>query len=215
VKTDGHSNGPPNYTKRIVWACVGQLLLVVVLFVWNDFLPSWINHLVVAVVFLLPPLAYLTLFAKPSVRHAWLDLVQGSWALIVFALSAFNRLFRPSTVMKLGLLIASLKRIPTTSDEWITCCVLPFKICVVVTIPMIWIFEKIISCSSYFRPPGRVLRLSYEFFFEFYLVSLLGLLLGALLQVIFCRAGRATTTLRFFLFGFFLLFITMLFPRVI
>lgn len=194
---------------------VGQMLLVVALFVWSDLFPSWLNRILVVSVILLPPLVYLTALARPSMRHAWRDLLLDSWVTIVFVVKEFARLFRPATVMKLVRFVVSLKPMPATADEWITCCVLPFKTCIVATFPMIWIFEKIVAHSPYFRPYGRVFGLSYNLIFECYLASLLALLLGALLQAIFCHAERATTTLRFFLLGFVLLFISSLIPWAI
>jgi len=211
VNTDKQANKLPNFTRRMLLVFVGQMMLVVVLFVWNDFFPSWLNQVIVVSVILFPPLAYLTLLAKPPVRHAWRDLLLDTWALIVSAVLTFVRLFHPATVMKLGRLVVSLKPLPATADEWITCCLLPFKTCVVATFPMIWTFGKIIS---HFHPHGRSFSPSFEPVFQCFLISLLALLLGALLQAIFCRAGRATTTLRFFLLGLVLLFFSASMPRI-
>ena len=131
-------------------------------------------------------------------RQAWRDVLLDSWTLFVSAGTAFVRLFRPATVMKLVRFVVSLKPMPTTADEWITCCVLPFKTCIVATFPMIWAFEKI---HSHFQPYDRVFWPSFELIFQCYQISLLALLFGAFLQAIFCCAGRATTTLRFLLLG--------------
>ena len=199
----------------MLWVFVGQMLLVVALFVWNDFFPSWLNQAIVVSVILLSPLAYLAVLAHPSMRQAWRNLLRDSWLLIVSVASAFIRLFHPATVIKLMRFIVSLKPMPATVDEWITCCVLPFKTCIVVAFPMIYIFEKIVSHSPYFRPYGRTFGLSFDLIFESYSISLLALLLGALLQAIFCRTGRATTTLRFFLLGLVLPFVVSLIPRAI
>lgn len=212
VKADGHINSPPNYTKRIIGAFVGQLMLVMALFVWSDFLPSWINRLIVATVFLLPLLAYLTVLARTSTRQAWRNLLMDSGVFAVSAGRALGRLFHPDTAMKLARFMASLKPVPNTVDEWITFCVLPFKTCIVATFPIIWIFEKLVSYSHYYRPYGRTFGLSFEIIFEGYLFSLLALLLGAMLQAIFCHTGRATTTLRFFLLGLVLLFVLTFIP---
>jgi hypothetical protein len=210
VSTDNQANKLPNFTRRLLLVFVGQMLLVVVLFVWSDFFPSWLNRVIAASVIIFPPLAYLTVLARPAMRKAWRDLLLDSLALIFSAAGATARQFRPATVMKLVRLVTSLKPMPATVDEWITFCVLPFKTCIVATFPMIWIFEKIISHTAYYRPYGRTFGLSFELLFECYLISLLALLLGALLQGIFCRAGRATTTLRFFLAGLVLLFVLAL-----
>jgi len=113
--------------------------------------------------------------------------------------------------MKLVRFVASHKPMPTTTDEWITFCVLPFKTCVAVTIPMIWAFEKIIS---HFQPYGRATSPPFQLIFQYYLISFLALLSGALLQAVSCRPGRATTTLRYFLLGIVLLFVSMFIPQI-
>ena len=145
-------------------------------------------------------------------RHAWRETLRDTWSLIISIVRVFSRLFLPSTFMKFARFIVSRKPVPTTIDGWITLCVLPFKTCIVATFPTIWIFEKLISNFSHFRPYGRTLGLSYEPLVECFLISLLGLLIGAFLQALFCRAGRATVTLRFFLFGFILVLVSILFP---
>ncbi len=213
MNADKQTKKLPNFTRRMLWVFVGQMALVVGLFVWNDFFPSWLNRAIVVSVIFVSPLAYLAVLTHPSMRQAWRDLLRDSWSLFVDAMFWIIRLFRPATVMKLVRFVTSLKPMPATVDEWITCCVLPFKTCIVVAFPMIWIFEKIVSYSPYFRPYGRTFGLSFDLIFECYLISLLALLLGALLQAIFCRAGRAATTLRFFLWGLVLPLVVTLMPR--
>ena len=186
------------------------MLLVAALFAWSEFFPSWLIRVIVVTAILFPPLAYLTVLARSSIRQAWRDVLLDSWALIVSAVMALARIFRPATVMRLVRVVVSLKPMPTTVDEWLTCCVLPFKTCIVATLPMIWVFQKF---TAHFRPYGRF-QPSYELIFQCYLISLLALLFGALLQAVFCRAGRATTTLRFFLLGFVLIFISAFTPRL-
>jgi hypothetical protein len=190
----------------MLWVFVSQMLLVVALFVWNDFFPPWLNQVIVVSVILLSPLAYLTVLAKPVMRHAWRETLRDTWSLIISITRACGRLFLPSTFMKLVRFIASLEPVPTTIDGWITLCVLPFKTCVAATFPVVWIFEKVLSYTSYYRPYGRVFGLSYDLIFQFYLISLLALLFGAVIQGIFCHTGRATVTLRFFLLGLALIF---------
>ncbi len=199
----------------MLWVFVGQMLLVVALFMWSDFLPSWLNQAIIVSVILVSPLAYLTVLTKPAMRAAWRETLRDTWALNISIIRACGRLFLPSTFMKFMRFIASLKPVPTTIDGWITVCVLPFKTCIVATFPMIWIFEKFISNFSHFRPYGRTLGLSYEPLVECFLISLLGLLIGAFLQALFCRAGRATVTLRFFLFGIILICVSLIFPQAI
>ena len=189
-----------------------QILLVATLFLWSDFFPPWLNRAIMVSVILFPPLAYLTVFIRPAMRQAWHSLLRDFWMLLVSIAVVFIRLFNPASVLKLTKQVASLKPTPTSVDEWITFCILPFKTCVAATFPIIWTFEKI---TTYFQPYGRSFPPSFELLFLSYLISLLALLLGAGLQAIFCRPGRATTTLRFFLLGFVLLLAFILFPRAI
>jgi hypothetical protein len=190
----------------MLWVFVAQMVLVVVLFAYSDIFPSWVNRVIVLSVFFFPLLAYLTVLARPSIRHAWHDLILDSWSFIVCVVRAIGNLFRPATAMKLVYFVGSLKRIPATIDEWITLCILPFKTCVVTTFPLIWIFEKILAHTTYYQPYRRSFGLSYQLLFECYLISLLALLFGAVIQGLFCKPGRVTTTLRFFLVGLVLLF---------
>ena len=195
----------------MLWVLVGQLTLMVALFAWNDCFPSWANRMIMALVILIPPIAYLTVLAQPSVRQAWRSLLRDCYLSAVTIPPAVVHLFSLATVKRVVILVMSLKPMPNTVDEWITCCVLPFKTCVVATIPMILVFAKI---SSRFRLYNSANSPSFELIFQFYLISMSALLFGALLQAIFCRPGRATTTLRYFLLGIVLLFIPMFMPRI-
>lgn len=197
----------------MLWVFVGQIALVAALFAWSDVFPQWLSCVIVTAVIVVSPLAYLTVLLKPAMRQAWREILQDCWMMTRDIVMAFIHLFRPATAMKLVRVVTSLKPVPTTVDGWITLLALPFKTCIVTVFPLIWLFERIASHSSYFRPYGRTFGLSYELLFECYLVSLMGLLFGALLQGIFCRAGRATVTLRFFLLGIVLLFILTSIPR--
>jgi hypothetical protein len=167
MNEDKPANSLPNYTRRMLWVFVGQLLLVVALFVWSDFFPSWLNQVVMVSVILLSPLAYLTVLAKPVMRHAWRETLRDTWLLIISIIRACGWLFLPSTFMKFVRFIASLKPVPTTIDGWITLCVLPFKTCIVAAFPVVWIFEKVLSYTAYYRPYGRVFGLSYDLIFNF------------------------------------------------
>jgi hypothetical protein len=219
VNQDKSANRLPNYTRRIFWVFVGQMLLTFACFscafFWSDFFPARLCQIMTLWALFFSPVVYLAVLAKPILHIAWRELLRDTLLFIFSAVRAFGRLFLPSTFMKLVRLVASLKPAPTTFDEWITLCVLPFKTCVIITFPMIWIFQKIMSHSSYFRPYGRAYGISYELLAECFLFSLLGLLLGALLQAIFCRSGRATVTLRFFLLGVIFIFVSMIFPQAI
>jgi hypothetical protein len=83
----------------MLFVFVGQMVLIVALFAWNNFFPLWLNRVIAATVILFPPLAYLTVLARPSMRQAWRNLLLDSWALIISAIVSFVRLFRPATVM--------------------------------------------------------------------------------------------------------------------
>ncbi len=173
-------------------------------FFWSDFFPARLCQTMTLWALFFSPLVYLAVLAKPIMRIAWRELLRDTLLFIFSIVRAFGRLFMPGTFMKLVRFVASLKKAPTTFDEWITLCVLPFKTCVIVTFPMIWMFEKVISLFHHSRPyflqDGQIIL-------ELYLFSLLALLCGALIQAIFCSRGGATNTLRVFLLGLVVLFV--------
>lgn len=192
----------------MLWVIPGQAVLLIALLNWCDSFPFWLNRIFVVSVILLPVLAYLIVLSHPSILQAWHDLLLDCWQQTLSASRAFSQLLHPATIIKLMRLVGSIRLMPATIDEWITFCVLPFKTCIVAAFPIFWLLEKTTSPAVNSRPYGRALGLSYELLLECYLISLLALLSGALIQAICCRAGRATTTLRFFLLGLILLFLT-------
>ena len=199
-----------------MWVFVGQMIFVAagLLCALRNILPSRFCQAVLLWSLFLSPLVYLAVLAKPIKHIGWREPLRDAWALTASILRTFGRLFLPSTFMKLVRFVASLKPLPTTVDGWITLGVLPFKTCIAATFPVIWIFEKVLVNNAYFHPYGRVFGLSYDRIFQFYLISLIALFFGSVLQGIFCRAGRATVTLRFFLVGFVVLFFVALMPRI-
>ncbi|HEX5398405.1 MAG TPA: hypothetical protein VFY06_05085 [Verrucomicrobiae bacterium] len=212
MKADGETQIPPNCTRQMIGVFAGQLVLVAALCAFSDSFSAWLNWLVAITVIALPPLAYLKVLASPSMRREWRELLADSWKFFFSVSVAFARLFRPATFAKLARIVVSLKPAPNTVDEWITCCVLPFKAWVVLTFPTIWLVEKIVT---WIQPHHGGSRPSFDVVIQWYLISLLGLLFGALLQALFCRPGRAFTTLRFFLWGIASLLILALVPRLI
>ena len=210
VSQDNSANSLPNYTRRIFWVFVGQMLLVLssVFAGLTDLFPSRFCQAIALWALILSPLVYLAVLAKPIMSIAWKQLLWDIWSIVFAIIRGCGRLFSPMTFIKLVRFIATLKPVPTTNDGWITLCIMPFKTCVVATFPVIWIFEKALSYTSYYRPYGRVFGLSYDHIFEFYLISLLALLFGAAIQGLLCPTGRATVTLRFFLLGLVLGFFT-------
>ncbi|HEY4415035.1 MAG TPA: hypothetical protein VGO57_05020 [Verrucomicrobiae bacterium] len=209
----GHADKLPNYTRQMLWVFFTQMLLLVAVFIGRDFFPSWLSRIIMVMAILFPPITYLYTFTRAPIRRAWHDLLRSFWKLFISMLRAIARCFHPATIKQLFRLVTSLQTAPTTADEWITFGVLPFKTCVVITFPLIWLFNTIISHSSNFPYYSRAGGLSYQFLYECYFISLLGLLIGALLQSLFCPAGRVTVTLRFFLLGLILLFGATLFPQ--
>jgi hypothetical protein len=188
----------------MLWVLVGQLILMVALFVWYDCFPSWVNRIIMAAVILIPPMAYLTVLAQPSVRQSWRWLFR---ELCLFALlipPAVKQLFSFRTIANLAHLVRSMKPYPESLDGWIALCLFPFKTYIVVTIPYIYISLKIYAL---FHPLSPGTLESGGVFLEGYLLSFLVLLLGALVQALICRAGRATQTLGIFLLGIIYFFV--------
>ena len=204
----------PNFTRRMLWVVAGQMLLVVALLVWSEVFPRWLNELIVVSAVVVPPLAYLTVFTRPAMRQAWRNLLLDSWASVVFLVVGFVRLFRPAIIIKLFRYVATMKKMPDTLDEWITFCILPFKTCIVAMFPVIWASKQFIT-HILGRPTHYSEGLEW-LVAQCLVISFLALLLGAGVQAILCRAGRATTTLRFALLGFgfllILFFLSVLLP---
>jgi hypothetical protein len=204
MKPDGQSNTPPNYTRRMLWVFVGQLMLIAAFFIWNDSIPSLINRIIAAAAIIFPVIAYLTLFAQPSVRQAWRWVFREFYRFALSIPSVLKYWFSFKTVVRLARLVRSMKTFPKSLDGWLAFCLLPFKTYIVVTIPFIYISLKIYAL---FHPLRRETLESGDIFLEGYLISFLVLLLGALLQALICRAGRATQTLGIFLLGIIYFFV--------
>ena len=188
----------------MLWVFVGQLILIAAWFLWNEAIPSWINYVIAATVIIFPVIAYSTLLAQPSVRQAWRWLLREFYLFALLIPPALKHWFSFRTVVSLVRLVRSLKTFPESLDGWIALCLLPFKTYIMVTIPIIFISLKI--CARFY-PLRRGTLESGGIFLEGYLLSFLVLLIGALLQALICRAGRATQTLGIFLLGIIYFFV--------
>ena len=187
----------------MLWVFVGQMMLMVALFVWNDCFPSWVNRIIMATVILFPLMAYLTVLAQPSVRQAWRSLLRDCYLFAVSIPPAIARLFSFATVVKLVQIVTSLKPFPETADDWIALVLFPFKTYIFVAFPFVWLCVKF---ATLFHPVGRELGDVLFIIYLGYLFSIAILILGSLLQALVCRSGRATQTIYFILLGFVLLF---------
>ena len=99
-------------------------------------------RLFAAIAILFTPLAYLVLLKQPPVRAAWLYLFKDFVRFLAVITPAIIHLFSYQSVKQMVRAVISLKKFPDTLDEWITFCVLPFKTCIIVTFPMIWILPS-------------------------------------------------------------------------
>ena len=204
VKRDGTMKAPPNHTRRMLCVLVGQVLLIAALFVWNDLFPSWVNQIIVITLIFFPPLAYLTVLAQSSVRQEWRWLFRELYLFALLIPPAMKHLFSFRTIVSLARLVRSMKPYPESLDGWVTLCLFPFKTYIVVAYPFTYISMKLFLL---FSPMRREFWGLGEIIVEGYLLSLVILLLGALLQALICRAGRATQTLGIFLLGIIILFV--------
>jgi len=182
----------------MLWVFVGQTSLIICLFVWGEDLPPWIDRVIVVAVFGLPLVAYLTVLAQPSVRDNWGSFLRGLYQGVISIPSIVKSFFTFTTITSLVRFVISMKTFPETRDGWIALPLFPFKAYVVLAFPFVYICLKL---RAAFHPialqsseVGGVIILGYVY-------SITVLLVGALIQALVCRSGRATNTICFILYG--------------
>ena len=99
-----------------------------------------------------------------------------------------------------------MRIVPKTLDDWIGLTILPFKTFVILGF-MLFVLLLIFDRSLLFPRHGVGAYMGYALGFG-YLICVPCLLLGALIQSLFCERGAATSTLVFFTLAF--LFLLML-----
>lgn len=84
----------------------------------------------------------------------------------------------------------NLTILPKSKDEWIALAVFPFKVWVLVALPFFTFFSAYVS-AEHVRYGTTALG---EAVISGYMLSILALLAGAVIQSIFCERGAATRT---------------------
>ncbi len=192
-----------NPTRWLVWSLAGQVMLTAILIKQYDFLPARANHALVAAIVLLPPIAYLPTMLQSRTRSALIHLIWECWQFVFALWRSFKSLFTRTTISRGIQYFASLKAFPTKIDEWFSVCLLPFKTCIVMAVPVLWLFRKYLAWLHVYHPRNEI---SCNLIVQLYLVSLVLLLIGALIQSDFGQKRQATATLRYFFAGMILLF---------
>jgi hypothetical protein len=187
-------------TRRMVWAFLGQLILIACLYVTGDFLAPGAIKIAVVIIILLPFLAFLTVIAQPAVYRAWGEALGELFEAAVASARAVRNWLRLATLIRLWHAILKLPAFPRTADGLFALVLFPCKVYVALAFP----FLVLTSCALTVHEPRFAYGSSSDaktFLLEGYALSLVVLLLGALLQSLFSRRGRSTQTVLMFLLG--------------
>lgn len=177
-----------------------ECVILIAMLMFLDRFPAWILTVCGMVALALPIVCYLTVVADPVVYRSWLDVGDQFRRFMVTGVRVLRASLSIDTIRKgLGLL-RGMKICPTTSDDWFAFFLFPFKVYVVVAIPFVWSFLAVNSLFSV--APGRMLQFGvYILTCECYILCLLVLLTGALLQALFSKRGYSAQTILLFVLG--------------
>ncbi len=183
---------------------IGQLMLIAILFAFVDYLPSWILRMLVLAAAILPLVAYLTIIVQPPVYHAWQSLLRSLYHAGVSFITTLWGWFSVKSVVRVCHLVRNLRTFPSTPDAWVALVLFPFKVFVLMAIPFLWGY---CSLMRWVEPRSAYLRFREATFAisGVYILCLGILLLGALVQALFCHRGRSTQTVCVFVVGFILM----------
>ena len=193
----------------MVWAFIGQMTLIVSLFAFIDCFPSWVLKVMVASALLLPIGAYITIVVRPQVYHAWQSTLREMFEFGSLCITALLGFFRLGTILRVWQFFTTLRTFPGTADEWGALFLFPFKIYVLVALPFLWLA---VSVRHLIEPRFAHVRFAEATYAvsEGYVLCLMILLVGALVQALFSHRGRSSQTLLMFALG--VLFLRLLLP---
>jgi hypothetical protein len=197
------------YTRRMVWAFIGQMTLIVSLFAFIDCFPSWVLKVMVAATFLLPIGAYITIAVRPPVYHAWQSTLHEMFEFGSSCITELRGCFRLRTILRVWQFVTTLRAFPGTADEWGALFLFPFKLYVLMALPFLWLS---VSVRHLIEPRFAYVRFAEATYAvsEGYVLCLAILLVGALVQALFSHRGRSSQTLLMFALG--VLFLRLLRP---
>jgi hypothetical protein len=192
------------HTRRMVRMFIGQLMLIAILFAFDDRLPPRILRMMVFAAAILPLVAYLTIIVQPPVYHAWQSLLRELYHAGVSFIATLWSWFSIKTVVRFCQFVINLRTFPSTPDAWVALVLFPFKVFVLMAIPFLWGY---CSLMRWVEPRSAYLRFREATFAisGVYILCLGILLLGALVQALFCHRGRSTQTVCVFVVGFILM----------
>lgn len=184
----------------MVWVFIGQVLLIGCLLVFDAVIPPWLLGLMVATALLLPILAYLTILAQRQVWRAWLTTLRDTCDFVASCFATLLDCFRRRSIWRFWRFVRSLRRCPSTGDEWVKLSLFPFKLYVLMAVPFLWLSGLVAGLVE----PGfaDLDRTQVTFAISAgYLLCLAVLLFGALVQALFSRRGRSSQTVFVFVVG--------------
>ena len=176
------------------------MILFASLFAFDDYFPSWVLKVMVAAAFLLPIGAYITIVVQPPVYHAWQSTLREMFEFGSSCITTLRSCFSLRSIMRVWQFVATLRAFPGTADEWGALFLFPFKLYVLMALPSLWLSRSVMHLVeprfAYVRVPEATFAIS-----EGYVLCLLVLLLGALMQALFSHRGRSSQTLFMFVLG--------------
>jgi len=188
----------------MLWAFIGQIMLIGLLLAFVDHFPSWLLKIMVVTAGSLPIAVYLSIIRQPLVYHAWQaalwDLFHGG----VSCLAALWGCLRVRTIFRVYHHVASLKVFPDAPDAWAALALFPFKVYVLMAMPFLWLSYSLVGWLdprvAYTFVPEAAIAVSGS-----YVLCLIILLFGALAQALCGHRDRPTRTLVVVIVGFVLL----------
>ena len=198
-----------NHTRRMLWALMGECVLVVCVIAFNESFPSWMLKTTLLAAVLLPIIGYVTIVSQPPVYRSWLGIIRELWHAAVSFPAVLRACFSFKNLIYLARSITRLDAFPSTADAWFALLLFPLKLYVLMGLPFlrlcIW-WERLTDPKVAYLAYTQV---SFAFS-EGYLLSLTVLLVGALFQALFSKRGRSGATVGVFLIG--IMFFEMLNP---
>jgi len=193
----------------MIWIFFGQMMLIACLVAFAERFPSWLIRFLTTGAVLLPVVAYFTIFAEPSVYHAWRSALWETWDFGLDCIGAIWRCLSLRSFLRVWQSVATMRVLPDSGDAWVALSLFPFKLYVVMAMPFLWLARRAMRIIepqlAYLRFPEATFAIS-----EGYVLCLGILLIGALVQALFGQRGRSTQTVLVFLLG--VLFFRVLSP---
>jgi len=184
----------------MIGSLIGQVVLIAILVAFVDYFPSWLTRLLLTGAVLLPMVVFFRTIRQPAVYQAWHSALRETWEFGLAGPVSLWRCLSVRNLVRVWQAIVALKVFPDTGDAWGALLLFPFKVYVVMAMPFLWLARLAIRLIdpqfAYLRFPEATYAIS-----QVYVLCLAVLLVGALVQGLFSRRGRSSSTVLVFLLG--------------